>query len=180
LPAAFPRCSHCLRPASASFPTRRAAEPSPFLCSTPRPEVPHGPSRLRCSTLRRVMPEGRHIARITCRACGRVVEVDPAMLRGLRGPRLYRALPCIRCVDTLGGNRARADSATVRIAAGTIPLAPVQENPRALATAYCGLWLSSGQALADMVMNDSIGSDDPAKEKLCASRASLPVCFREC
>jgi hypothetical protein len=43
------------------------------------------------------MPEGRQIARVTCHACHRTVEIDPLELRGLRGPRLYRALRCTRC-----------------------------------------------------------------------------------
>jgi hypothetical protein len=29
--------------------------------------------------------------------CRHTVEVDPALLKGLRGPRLYRALRCSRC-----------------------------------------------------------------------------------
>jgi hypothetical protein len=49
---------------------------------------------LRCAAMH---PEGRHIARIVCRRCGRVAEVDPVVLRSLRGPLLFRALRCTRC-----------------------------------------------------------------------------------
>ena len=44
-----------------------------------------------------MLVEGRHVARIMCRRCGRVVEADPAVLRGLRGPPLFRALRCTKC-----------------------------------------------------------------------------------
>jgi hypothetical protein len=43
------------------------------------------------------MVEGRQVARITCRGCRRTAEIDPQALRGLRGPRLYRALVCSQC-----------------------------------------------------------------------------------
>lgn len=43
------------------------------------------------------MPEGRQIARITCKRCRHVVEIEPALLKGLRGARLYRALRCSEC-----------------------------------------------------------------------------------
>jgi hypothetical protein len=43
------------------------------------------------------MLEGRQIARVTCNRCHHAVDIDPAVLKGLRGPRLYRALRCSRC-----------------------------------------------------------------------------------
>ena len=52
----------------------------------PRPPLPFG-----------AMPEGRQIARVSCRCCGRTVEVDPAVLKCLRGSSLYRALRCSKC-----------------------------------------------------------------------------------
>lgn len=42
-------------------------------------------------------PEGRHITRITCHSCGHAADVDPKVLRGLRGQRLFRALRCSKC-----------------------------------------------------------------------------------
>jgi hypothetical protein len=65
-------------------------------CSTPTVAVLHGraaPSSLPFGA----MPEGRQIARITSRDCGRAVEVDPATFRDLRGARLFRALRCSKC-----------------------------------------------------------------------------------
>ena len=45
-----------------------------------------------------VLPEGgRHIARIVCRRCRWCVELPEAALKGLRGPRLFRALVCSAC-----------------------------------------------------------------------------------
>jgi len=92
-----------------------AAFPCHRYTVTPHLELLHGLSSARaparCSTLRRVMPEGRHIARITCRACGRRGRGYPAMLRGLSGPPLFRALrvrlaePRGGCFDTLGVHR---------------------------------------------------------------------------
>jgi hypothetical protein len=43
------------------------------------------------------MPDGRQIARVTCRRCAYSAELDPQALRGLRGARLFRALRCSRC-----------------------------------------------------------------------------------
>jgi ribosomal protein L40E len=43
------------------------------------------------------MPEGGQIARIECRQCGHVAELDPNVLRGLAGVRLFRRLKCSRC-----------------------------------------------------------------------------------
>jgi hypothetical protein len=63
--------------------------------STPPIEILHGRLERPRPTLRRVMhPEGRHITRITRHGWGRTVEVDRAVLRGLFGPRLKRALRC--------------------------------------------------------------------------------------
>jgi hypothetical protein len=43
------------------------------------------------------MPEGRQIARITRHGRGYAVDIDPGALKGLRGPRLNRALRCSKC-----------------------------------------------------------------------------------
>ena len=43
------------------------------------------------------MREGRQVARVTCNRCRHAVDVDPAVLKGLRGSRLYGALRCSRC-----------------------------------------------------------------------------------
>jgi hypothetical protein len=43
------------------------------------------------------MLDGHQIARVTCNRCGHVVEVNPDVLKGLRGPRLFHALKCSRC-----------------------------------------------------------------------------------
>jgi hypothetical protein len=43
------------------------------------------------------MPEGHQVARITCKRCRHAVDVDPGVLKGLRGPRLFRALRCSEC-----------------------------------------------------------------------------------
>ncbi len=43
------------------------------------------------------MPEGRQVARLTCQKCGHAVDVDPVVLKGLYGARLYRALRCSKC-----------------------------------------------------------------------------------
>jgi ribosomal protein L40E len=45
-----------------------------------------------------VSPEGgRHIARIVCRRCRWYAELREEALKGLRGPRLFRALVCSAC-----------------------------------------------------------------------------------
>jgi hypothetical protein len=45
-----------------------------------------------------VLPEGgRHIARIVCRRCRWCAELPEPALKGLRGPRLFRALRCSAC-----------------------------------------------------------------------------------
>ena len=45
-----------------------------------------------------VLPEGgRHIARIVCRRCCWCAELPEVPLKGLRDPRLFRALVCSAC-----------------------------------------------------------------------------------
>jgi hypothetical protein len=48
--------------------------------------------RLLCAML-----DGHQIARITCNRCRHAVDVDPDVLKDLRGRRLFRALKCSRC-----------------------------------------------------------------------------------
>jgi hypothetical protein len=50
-------------------------------------------------TLRRMIlvEGGRHVARIVCRRCHWCAELPETALKGLRGPRLFRALVCSAC-----------------------------------------------------------------------------------
>jgi hypothetical protein len=58
---------------------------------------------------------GRHIARIVCRRCRWCAELPEEALKGLRGPRLFRALVCSACgardaevSDTVGMSARKA------------------------------------------------------------------------
>jgi len=43
------------------------------------------------------MPEGKQIARVTCRKCGYAAELSPETFRGLYGSALFKRLKCSRC-----------------------------------------------------------------------------------
>lgn len=52
------------------------------------------------------MAEGKLVAHVWCRACGRQAELDPAALGGRTGPDLYRRLRCKGC-GALGRGEVR-------------------------------------------------------------------------
>jgi ribosomal protein S27AE len=45
----------------------------------------------------RAMPEGRQVARVTCRRCGYAAEMSLEKFRGLYGAALFKRLRCSQC-----------------------------------------------------------------------------------